>query len=93
MDDFDENAFEGTWYVVAASQRGTLLRVQDCSEVIVTQDTFSITDVFFPKLLKNETNILQGMLELADNTTQNVVAEFNFIPLIFGDILNFTFDA
>jgi hypothetical protein len=61
--------------------------------VIVTEDTFSITNVFFPKLMEDETNILQGMLELADNSTDDTVAEFNFTPLIFGDMTNFTFES
>jgi len=50
MEDFDEVAFEGTWYVAAAYQRGNLLRVRDCSTVMVAEDTFSITDVYFPKI-------------------------------------------
>lgn len=33
------------------------------------------------------------MLELVDNTTDKVTAEYYFTPLIFGDFTNFTFNA
>jgi hypothetical protein len=89
MDDFEGLDFEGLWFVQAASQRGNLLRVRNCSQFEVAEDILSISEVFLPRINRNETHLMQGRLEGEDEE----VGFFNFTPMVFGDVLNLTINA